>query len=70
MFGSKKGRQERLEQMTELIAEHPEGIQQSELAQLLGIPRCTVKRDLPILEDRGVLLAEDEQGRLSLFRRR
>jgi len=33
------------------------------------VPRSTVQRDLPALEEGGVLLIEDERGLLSLFRR-
>jgi DNA-binding IclR family transcriptional regulator len=69
MFGNKQVKQERLEQMAEVIEQRP-GISQSELARQLGIPRSTVKRDLPTLEQVGILLTEDEQGRLSLFGRR
>jgi DNA-binding IclR family transcriptional regulator len=58
-----------LEQIAEVIEQWP-GISQSELARQLGIPRSTVKRDLPTLEEVGILLVEDEQGRLSLFGRR
>lgn len=69
MFGNKQVKRERLEQMAEVIEQRP-GISQSELACQLGIPRSTVKRDLPTLEQVGILLAEDEGGRLSLFGRR
>ena len=69
MFGNKQARQARLEQMAEAIEQQP-GISQSELARQLGVPRSTVKRDLPTLEQAGVLLAEDERGLLSLFGRR
>jgi|GEM_PF-576099 DNA-binding IclR family transcriptional regulator len=69
MFGSKKGKQQRLEQMVGLLQNHPAGLAPTELAQKLGVPRSTVHRDLVALEKRGVLLAEDPRGRLSLFRR-
>ena len=69
MFGDKRAKQARLEQMAEAIEQHP-GISQSDLARQLGIPRSTVKRDLPMLEQAGILLAEDEQGLLSLFGRK
>lgn len=58
----------RLHRYGELIPEYPDGLRASELAQLLGVPRSTVLRDLPALEEAGILLMEDEQGRLSLFR--
>lgn len=58
----------RLQRYEELIPEYPEGLKASQLARLLGVPRSTVIRDLPALEEAGILLMEDEQGRLSLFR--
>ena len=70
MFGNKDDKKKRLEKMSRMIEQHPEGISQSELARKLGVPRCTVKRDLPTLEKSGVLLAENKQGWLLLFRRR
>ena len=69
MFGNKQAKQERLEQMTKTIEQNPQ-ITQSQLAHRLGVSRATVHRDLPTLEEKGVLLSEDDQGRLSLFRRR
>jgi DeoR/GlpR family transcriptional regulator of sugar metabolism len=66
MFGNKQAKQERLEQMAETIERQP-GISQSQLARQLGIPRSTVKRDLPTLEQAGILLAEDERGLLLSF---
>ena len=70
MFGNKKDKQKRLAEMAKAIEKHPDGISQSALARQLGVPRCTVKRDLPTLEKDGVLLAEDKRGWLSFFRRR
>jgi DNA-binding IclR family transcriptional regulator len=70
MFGNKKDKQKRLEQMANAIEQNPNGISQSQLARKLKVPRCTVKRDLPTLEEKGVLLSEDERGWLSLFWRR
>ncbi len=70
MFGNKKNKQQRLERMTNVIERQPGGISQSELARRLQIPRCTVKRDLPTLEKRGVLLSEDKRGWLFFFRRK
>ncbi len=70
MFGNKQVKRERLEQMADVIEQHPKGISQSELARQMDMPRSTVKRDLPTLEQAGILLAEDERGQLSMFRRR
>ncbi len=69
MFGNKQEKQERLAQIAEALAQSPDGLTQSELAQWLQIPRPTLHRDLPTLEALGILLAEDDRGRLTLFRR-
>ncbi|MBN1977392.1 MAG: helix-turn-helix domain-containing protein [Anaerolineae bacterium] len=70
MFGNKQAKRERLEYMADVIEQYPQGISQSKLARRMGIPRSTVKRDLPTLEQAGILLAEDERGRLSMFKRK
>jgi biotin operon repressor len=69
MFGSKKGKQQRLAKVVGLLKQHPGGLSQSDIAKQLRVQRSTVHRDLTTLEQRGVLLAEDPRGRLSLFRR-
>lgn len=66
MFGNKQDKQDRLERYVELLNQHPE-LSQAELARLLGVPRSTVMRDLPELEDQGIYLQEDE-GKLSRSR--
>lgn len=68
MFGNKKGKQQRLDQLVGLLHDHPAGLSQSQIAQQLCVPRSTVHRDLVALEKRGVLLAEDPHGRISLFK--
>ena len=55
-----------LEQLEQAIANYPDE-RPGFFARLLGLDRSTVMRDLPALEERGVLLAEDDRGRLSLF---
>lgn len=67
MFGSKQGKQERLSQYEELLSEGE--LSPAQLAARLRVPRSTVLRDLPELEEQGVLLAEEEDGKLRLFRR-
>ena len=67
MFGSKQGKQERLAQYQELLSE--EALTPAQIAAKLGVPRSTVLRDLPELEEKGVRLEEEESGRLRLFRR-
>ena len=68
MFGSKQGKMDRLDKEVELLEE--EALLPAQIAERLGVPRSTVLRDLPILEERGFLLQEDAEGRLSIFSRR
>ena len=58
----------RLREIERLLRQHPEGLRQSEIARRLGLHRSTVMRDLPTLEEMGVLLVEDDRGRIGLFR--
>ncbi|MBS1968290.1 MAG: helix-turn-helix domain-containing protein [Chloroflexi bacterium SZAS-1] len=66
MFGSKQSKVERLDEEIQLLEE--EELSPAQLADRLGVPRSTVLRDLPALEERGFLLQEDENGRLALSR--
>jgi DNA-binding IclR family transcriptional regulator len=50
-------------QMAQVVAETP-GLSARDLARRLGVPVSTVTRRLPALEEAGILLYEDEQGRL------
>ncbi len=67
MFGSKQGKQDRLGQYEQLLGD--DGLSQAEIARRLGVPRSTVMRDLAELDDQGVLIEEDEEGRVRLSRR-
>lgn len=58
-----------LEAMNEAILQNP-GMSARELARLLGVSASTVTRRLPSLEEAGVLLAEDEKGKLWPFGKR
>lgn len=49
--------------MAAIIAQQP-GLTAGELARALGVPTSTVTRRLPSLEEAGILLYEDEAGRL------
>ncbi len=69
MFGSKKSKHTRLEKIAALVATQPEVMTEKELARTLRVARKTISKDLVSLEDHGVLLAEDDRARLSLFRR-
>ena len=59
MFGSKQGKEERLEQEVALLEQ--EALSPAQIAERLNVPRSTVTRDLPVLEDRGVFLQEAEE---------
>ncbi len=65
MFGNKQAKLDRLQRIVEELRRHPAGLTQIELAARLRVPSSTIARDLPLLEDRGVLLQEDA-GKLSL----
>ncbi len=69
MYGSKSEKRQRLEKEAALVALAPEGVTRASLARILGVARSTISDDLAELERLGVLLAEDEGGRLTLFRR-
>lgn len=69
MFGDKRQKQKRLERIAELTTGE-EGITRAQLARRLGVHRSTIGRDLLHLEERGILLAEDDAGRLRFFGRR
>lgn len=68
MFGSKRGKQNRLKKIVDVLEQNPGGLLQSEIAKRVRAERSTIYRDLVALEERGVLLAEDPRGRISLFR--
>lgn len=67
VFGNKSEKKRRLEQTADLLAQQELSV--AEVAQRLGVQRSTVLRDLPLLEAQGILLQEDERGKLRLFRR-
>jgi biotin operon repressor len=69
MYGRKDQKQARLAQMTELVARASQGITQADLARALGVSRATVNKDLVRLEQDGIRLAEDDDGRLSVPQR-
>jgi len=54
---------ERLRAIWQVVSQEP-GIRPTGIAQQLGIPRSSVTRALPALEGAGLLLSEDEKGRL------
>ncbi len=54
---------ERLEAIWQTVEGEP-GIRAGGVAERLGIPRSSVTRALPAMEDEGLLLSEDHKGRL------
>lgn len=69
MFGSKQQKQNRLKSLASEIQSSPD-LTQAELARRLRVHRSSIGKDLVTLEQQGVLLSEDDSGRLRLFRRR
>lgn len=69
MFGNKKAKRQRLQQLTEIVQDG-KWHSQSSLADKVGVTRATIFKDLPYLEDEGVLLVEDDRKRVRLFGRR
>ena len=59
---------DRAEQIYRKIEEHP-GKKAGLIARLLGLNRSEVTRSLPALQDKGLLVSEDEKGGLWPFRK-
>jgi DNA-binding IclR family transcriptional regulator len=57
---------ERTQQIAGYVEQHP-GVRPAEIARQLELPRSSVTRALPALEDEGRLLYEDGRGRLWPF---
>ncbi len=60
--------QQRLEQINDYVTQYP-GVRPAEIAKQLDLPRSSVTRALPALEDEGRLLYEDRKGGLWPFRK-
>lgn len=67
MFGSKKGKEERLQTIEKIIKDRRE-VTQRDLAKSLGVSDDTIADDLVALESKGVLLCQ-KGHRLSLLDR-
>lgn len=63
---ARKYEDEKLEKLFEAIGKNP-GMRAALVAQFLGWQRSAVMRALPALDEEGLLLYEDEQGRLWPF---
>lgn len=71
MFGSKRKKRDRLATIGDLVRESRDGLTQAELARELGVDRSTINKDLAVIQERsGILLAEDDDGRIFWVSRR
>jgi DeoR/GlpR family transcriptional regulator of sugar metabolism len=67
MYGDKQEKQKRLQKILAVIARSGGTLSQAALARIVGVSRSTINKDLIALHERGVMLAEDETGHLSLL---
>jgi Mn-dependent DtxR family transcriptional regulator len=63
---ARKSDDEKLESIYNTVEENP-GKKAGFIARLLGLNRSEVTRSLPALEDKGLLISEDEEGGLHPF---
>lgn len=56
----------RLDRIADVIRQQP-GLRQIEIARAVGCAPCAVYVALPLLEAQGLLLVEDDNGRLSVL---
>jgi Mn-dependent DtxR family transcriptional regulator len=66
---ARPAKSDRLEEIYRTIEEEP-GKKPGFIARLLGLNRSEVTRALPTLEEKGLLVSEDEKGGLWPFRKR
>ena len=60
---ARKTKEKKLEEIYEKVEENP-GRKAGFIARLLGLNRSEVTRSLPALEDKGLLVYEDDEGGL------
>jgi DNA-binding IclR family transcriptional regulator len=66
---AQKTSDQRLKMIVQAVQSNP-GQRAGYIAQKLGLSRSSVTRALPALEEAGILLAEDDHGRLFYLGRR
>lgn len=66
---ARKAQNERLESIYDSIEDNP-GERPGFFARALNMPRSSVTRSLPTMEEEGYLLSEDDNGGLWPFRRK
>ena len=64
----RRASEKRLEAIWQAVEREP-GMRTGRVAQRLGVPRSSVTRALPSLEEEGLLLSEDRRGRLWPWKR-
>lgn len=64
---ARKSDDEKLKSIYNTVKENP-GKKAGLIARLLGLNRSDVTRSLPLLEDKGLLIYEDEEGGLHPFK--
>jgi len=67
MYGNKSEKRKRVEKIVLMVALAPARLTQASLAHALNVAPSTVADDLATLHYLGVLLTEDEKGRLAVF---
>jgi Mn-dependent DtxR family transcriptional regulator len=65
---ARKTDDEKIKSIYNKVQEHP-GKKAGFIARLLGLNRSEVTRSFPALEDKGLLISEDEQGGLWPFKK-
>lgn len=68
-MGIWRKKSEDYQEVQRILTEEP-GLSAREVARRLGVAPSTVTRALPSLEEAGILLSEDENGRLWPFGRK
>jgi predicted DNA-binding transcriptional regulator YafY len=68
MFGNKDKKMNRLLRIGQILKRSDEGLTQAELARKANTTRSTLNKDLAVIQKKtGVLVSEDEDGRLYWF---
>lgn len=62
---ARRSTRDRASDYAAVVPLYPGRVRQAKLAALLRLPRSSVLRDLPYLEEIGVLLVEDDRGYIS-----
>jgi predicted DNA-binding transcriptional regulator YafY len=68
MFGNKDRKMNRLLRIGQILKRSDEGLTQAELARKANTTRSTLNKDLTIIQEKtGILVSEDDDGRLYWF---